>query len=121
MNVLFNECQEHSSNQIWNYKEAVLQQILKGHSSQVLGITDIWKSVRLTHVEGQIPSSCSKCFEEKVGVVSKRVGAGTGTKSCRYSVSRTNKKEAAQCQDLLYLRFRIRDTCNIKCVMCSPR
>jgi hypothetical protein len=82
------------------------------------------RSVRLTMLEGKIPASCTKCFEEESnGVVSKRLWemyewnrdgldfaeliSGTDTTGSVPPVIR-------------YLDLRLGHTCNLKCVMCSP-
>jgi len=82
------------------------------------------KDVRLTMLDGKIPASCTKCFEEELnGVVSKRLWemyewnrdgldfseliAGTDTSGAVPPVIR-------------YLDLRLGHTCNLKCVMCSP-
>jgi len=82
------------------------------------------RSVRLTMLEGKIPASCTKCFEEESnGVVSKRLWemyewnrdgldfnkliADTDSTGCVPPVIR-------------YLDLRLGHTCNLKCVMCSP-
>lgn len=82
------------------------------------------KSVRKTFLEGKIPASCTKCFEEESnGVVSKRL----------WEMYEWNK-DGLDFQDLInntnqdgtvpnviqYFDFRLGHTCNLKCVMCSP-
>lgn len=84
------------------------------------------RSVRTTMLNGKIPASCTKCFqEEKVGVVSKRVWE-TGTwhldengVDIPYLIEQT-KADGTVPKELVYLDLRLGHTCNIKCVMCSP-
>jgi len=82
------------------------------------------RSVRLTMLEGKIPASCTKCFEEESnGVVSKRIWE-------MYEWNRDGldfKKLISDTSTLgvvppviRYLDLRLGHTCNLKCVMCSP-
>lgn len=82
------------------------------------------KSVRTTMLEGKIPASCTKCFEEESnGVVSKRLWE-------LYEWSRdgldfkeliNNTKEDGTIPPVIrYMDLRLGHTCNLKCVMCSP-
>jgi Radical SAM superfamily/4Fe-4S single cluster domain len=82
------------------------------------------KNVRVTMLEGNIPSSCSKCFEEESkGIVSKRI----------WETYYWNEEELDLAQlvadtgsdgtvppVIRYLDLRLGHTCNLKCVMCSP-
>ena len=85
---------------------------------------DYMKSVRTTMLQGQIPASCNKCFqEEKVGVVSKRIWeTGTWHKDGVdiHELIRQTKEDGTVPEELVYLDLRLGHTCNIKCVMCSP-
>lgn len=82
------------------------------------------KSVRMTMLEGKIPASCKKCFdEESQGIVSKRL----------WEIA-TWRDEGVDESDLIaetspdgevpfklqYLDLRLGNTCNLKCIMCSP-
>jgi len=87
---------------------------------------DYMKSVRTTMLNGQIPASCTKCFEEeKVGVVSKRIWeSGTWHRDddgvdIPYLIEQT-QADGTVPEELVYLDLRLGHTCNIKCVMCSP-
>ena len=82
------------------------------------------KSVRTTMLEGKIPASCTKCFEEESnGVVSKRLWE-------LYEWSRdgldfkelinNTKKDGSVPPIIRYMDLRLGHTCNLKCVMCSP-
>ncbi len=85
---------------------------------------DYMKSVRKTMIEGNIPASCTKCFEEESnGVISKRIWE-------TYEWSRDGLDFAQLIKDttvdgkvpevIRYFDFRLGHTCNLKCVMCSP-
>lgn len=82
------------------------------------------RSVRKTMLEGKIPASCTKCFEEEHnGVVSKRLWE-------MYEWNKDgldfNELIANTAQDgsvppvIRYLDLRLGHTCQLKCVMCSP-
>ena len=82
------------------------------------------RDVRLTMLEGKIPASCTKCFEEEDnGVVSKRLWE-------MYSWNKdgldfielinSTKEDGTVPPVIRYLDLRLGHTCNLKCVMCSP-
>jgi len=82
------------------------------------------RSVRLTMLEGNVPASCTKCFEEESnGVVSKRLWE-------MYEWNRDGLDFDKLISDtdstgvvppvIRYLDLRLGHTCNLKCVMCSP-
>lgn len=82
------------------------------------------RDVRLTMLEGKIPASCSKCFEEEVnGIVSKRVW-----ETYYWHEEGIDFSELVRNTDNLgvvppkiqYLDLRLGHTCNLKCVMCTP-
>lgn len=82
------------------------------------------RSVRTTMLEGKIPASCTKCFdEESQGVASKRMWE-TGTWiedgiDIEELVTQT-QEDGTVPEKLVYLDLRLGHTCNLKCVMCSP-
>lgn len=82
------------------------------------------RSVRLTMLNGEIPSSCSKCIgEEEKGVISKRLW-----ETYTWMNDGIDLEELVNQTDydgsipdkLVYLDLRLGHTCNIKCIMCSP-
>jgi pyruvate-formate lyase-activating enzyme len=82
------------------------------------------RSVRTTMMEGNIPSSCNKCFdEEHKGVVSKRMWeTGTWVEEgidIPELIAQTQEDGTVPDQ-LVYLDLRLGHTCNLKCIMCSP-
>jgi pyruvate-formate lyase-activating enzyme len=85
---------------------------------------DYMKSVRTTMLAGNIPKSCSKCFdEESKNVVSKRMWE-TGTwiqdgVDVPELIKQT-QEDGTVPEQLIYLDLRLGHTCNLKCVMCSP-
>lgn len=85
---------------------------------------DYMKSVRKTMLEGKIPASCTKCFEEESnGVVSKRLWElyewtrdGLDLKQ----LIKDTKEDGSVPEVIRYFDLRLGHTCNLKCVMCSP-
>lgn len=82
------------------------------------------KSVRTTMLEGKVPSSCKKCFdEESNGIVSKRIWeTGTWLKEDVDipSLIKNTSEDGTVPYKLQYLDLRLGHTCNLKCIMCSP-
>ena len=82
------------------------------------------KSVRTTMLNGEIPASCRKCFEEESkGVASKRVWESYTWMEDGVDIPelvRQTKEDGTVPENLKYLDLRLGHTCNIKCVMCSP-
>lgn len=86
--------------------------------------SDYMKSVRKLMLEGKIPSSCTKCFEEESnGVVSKRLWEmyewNRDGLDFNKLISDTDITGAVP-PVIRYLDLRLGHTCNLKCVMCSP-
>lgn len=82
------------------------------------------RSVRNTMLEGNIPVSCTKCFnEEGQGISSKRIWeTGTWVEDgidIEELVKQT-QEDGTIPEELIYLDLRLGHTCNLKCVMCSP-
>ena len=82
------------------------------------------KSVRKTMLDGNIPASCKKCFdEESKGVASKRIWEtmywDTEGIDIENLVNTTDQNGIIP-EKLVYLDLRLGHTCNLKCVMCSP-
>jgi len=82
------------------------------------------RDVRLTMLEGKIPASCTKCFqEESKNVVSKRMWeTGTWIEDGIDvpELIKQTKEDGTVPESLVYLDLRLGHTCNLKCVMCSP-
>jgi molybdenum cofactor biosynthesis enzyme MoaA len=85
---------------------------------------DYMRDVRLTMLEGNIPSSCTKCFqEESQGIVSKRMWETSTWIKDGIDVPELIKQtsqDGTVPEKLVYLDLRLGHTCNLKCVMCSP-
>jgi len=76
-------------------------------------------------LQGEIPASCTGCFdEESQGIVSKRIwetytwlnDEGVDAEE----LIRQTEEDGTVPERLQYLDLRLGHTCNIKCVMCSP-
>jgi MoaA/NifB/PqqE/SkfB family radical SAM enzyme len=82
------------------------------------------RDVRKTMLQGNVPASCSKCFEEESnGVVSKRLWEmydwNNDGLDFNQLISETTEDGSVP-EIIRYLDLRLGHTCNIKCVMCSP-
>lgn len=82
------------------------------------------KSVRNTLLEGKIPASCTKCFEEEAsGIVSKRLWEmyewNRDELDLNELIDSTEADGTIPCV-IRYFDLRLGNTCNLKCVMCSP-
>lgn len=82
------------------------------------------KSVRTTMLNQEIPSSCSKCFqEEDKGIVSKRVWETATWMMDGLDIKELindTQTDGTVPEKLYYLDLRLGHTCNLKCIMCSP-
>jgi len=86
--------------------------------------SEYMRNVRQTMLEGKIPLSCKKCFEEEQnGVVSKRIWE-TGVWHKQGidipSLIAQTDLDGRVPYKLHYIDLRLGHTCNLKCVMCSP-
>jgi MoaA/NifB/PqqE/SkfB family radical SAM enzyme len=85
---------------------------------------DYMREVRMTMLNGEIPSSCSKCIkEEDHGVISKRLWETYTWMNDGIDLSELVKQTTSDGvvpNNLTYLDLRLGHTCNLKCVMCSP-
>lgn len=82
------------------------------------------RNVRTTMLNGNIPLSCAKCFEEEeAGMISKRLWEtyyweteGTDLNELIDSTS----EDGTIPTKVPYLDLRLGHTCNLKCIMCTP-
>jgi organic radical activating enzyme len=86
--------------------------------------SEYMRSVRTTMLDGKIPSTCTKCFdEESQGVVSKRMWESGTWVSQGIDIEELIKETAEDGtvpERLVYLDLRLGHTCNLRCIMCSP-
>jgi hypothetical protein len=82
------------------------------------------RDVRKTMLEGKIPLSCFKCFEEESkGIVSKRIWETYYWNEEKLEIDQLVKETTQDGEvppTIRYLDLRLGHTCNLKCVMCSP-
>jgi hypothetical protein len=82
------------------------------------------QDVRLTMLDGKIPASCTKCFEEESnGVASKRIWEAYDWMNNDLDIEKLIEETADNGTVppvIRYLDLRLGHTCNLKCVMCSP-
>lgn len=85
---------------------------------------DYMKLVRTTMLDGNIPASCKKCFDEEAqGVASKRVWETVTWVEegiLLEDLIRDTTLNGTVPEKLVYLDLRLGHTCNLKCIMCSP-
>jgi organic radical activating enzyme len=82
------------------------------------------KSVRTTMLDGKVPASCKKCFDEEAqGIVSKRLWETATWRQEGVDEAELIAETSADGKvpfKLQYLDLRLGNTCNLKCIMCSP-
>jgi sulfatase maturation enzyme AslB (radical SAM superfamily) len=82
------------------------------------------QNVRLTMLDGKIPASCSKCIEEEdKGVISKRLWETYTWMNNGIDLEelvKSTQEDGTVPDKLTYLDLRLGNTCNLKCIMCSP-
>jgi MoaA/NifB/PqqE/SkfB family radical SAM enzyme len=96
---------------------------LKTHTIQEIWNSEYMKSIRLQMLNNEIPSSCTKCFEEESnGVVSKRLWE-TNVWQERLdidSIVNQTAKDGSLPVNIPYFDLRLGNMCQLKCIMCSP-
>ena len=76
-----------------------------------------FKNIREKMLKGEEPIDCQKCFQqEKLGIISKRLWETR--EWINKGVDVTNLDVTAKSP--IYLDLRLGNSCNLKCVMCSP-
>lgn len=96
---------------------------LRDHS-----ISDVWnsehmKATRLQMLNNQIPTSCTKCFEEESkNIVSKRQWESVvwHERLDIDSIVATTGKDGSLPVNIPYFDLRLGNLCQLKCIMCSP-
>jgi MoaA/NifB/PqqE/SkfB family radical SAM enzyme len=85
--------------------------------------SDYMKSTRLQMLNDQIPTSCTKCFEEEAkGIVSKRQWETVIWKE-RLDIDAVVNKTGTDGSlpvNIPYFDLRLGNLCQLKCIMCSP-
>ena len=96
---------------------------LRDHTIEEVWNSDHMRRTRLQMLEGIIPASCRKCFnEEQNGIVSKRQWE-TKVWEERLDIPSIVSKTADDGSlpvDIPYFDLRLGNVCQLKCIMCSP-
>lgn len=86
--------------------------------------SEYMRAVRTSMLDGKIPSTCTKCFdEESQGVVSKRMwesGTWVSQGTDITELIKETEEDGTVPERLAYLDLRLGNTCNLRCIMCSP-
>lgn len=96
---------------------------LQRNSIEEVWNSDYMKSVRLKMLKDEVPSSCTKCFEEeKNGIVSKRQWETVVWKDRLDldSIVAKTELDGSLPVEIPYFDLRLGNLCQLKCVMCSP-
>ena len=84
---------------------------------------EFMRSTRRAMLEGTIPRSCTKCFEEERNkIVSKRVWETVywGQRLDLPSIARATRADGSLDPKVYYFDLRLGNLCNLQCAMCSP-
>ena len=96
---------------------------LQDYSLSEVWNSDYMKSVRLQMLDGRIPESCTKCFEEESsGIVSKRQWETVVWKE-RLDIDaivNSTDVDGSLPVNIPYFDLRLGNMCQLKCIMCSP-
>lgn len=96
---------------------------LRDHTIEEVWNSEHMRNTRLEMLNGEIPISCTKCFEEESkGVVSKRQWETREweNKIDIESIVEKTQEDGSLEVDIPYFDLRLGNVCNLKCVMCSP-
>lgn len=96
---------------------------LRTHTIEEVWNSEQMRNTRIQMLNGQIPSSCQKCFKEEAnGIVSKRQWE-TKVWSDRLDVKEITSRTGANGElpvSIPYFDLRLGNLCQLKCIMCSP-
>lgn len=110
-------------------KEAGIVQIdgrnvnLRDHTLEQVWNSQFMKNIRLDMLNGQVPPSCTKCFEEESkGITSKRQWETVVWKERLNIQDRVSQMsdDGTMPLDIPYFDLRLGNMCQLACVMCSP-
>lgn len=96
---------------------------LSTHTLEEVWNSDYMKDTRLKMLKGEVPISCTKCFnEESNGIISKRQWETIVWKDRLnvHEVVANTASDGSLPVDIPYFDLRLGNTCQLKCVMCSP-
>ena len=96
---------------------------LRDHTIEEVWNSEHMRRTRLQMLKGEIPISCTKCFnEEAKGITSKRQWESEEWKQ-RVDVDKliaSTKEDGTAPVSIPYFDLRLGNLCQLKCVMCSP-
>lgn len=93
------------------------------HTVEQVWNSDSMKSIRLQMLNGEVPSSCTKCFEEESkGITSKRQWETIqwNKRLDIQSIVDQTADDGSLPVNIPYFDLRLGNMCQLKCVMCSP-
>ena len=96
---------------------------LRDHSIEEVWNSEHMKTTRLQMLNNQIPTSCTKCFEEESnGIVSKRQWESVVWKERLNveSIVAETADDGSLPVSIPYFDLRLGNLCQLKCIMCSP-
>lgn len=96
---------------------------LKNHTIAQVWNSDYMKDVRLKMLDGEVPSSCTKCFQEEAsGITSKRQWETEVWKDRLdiNSIVAQTAEDGTLPTSIPYFDLRLGNVCQLKCIMCSP-
>lgn len=103
-----------SQDKILNLKENTIDEVWN---------SDTLKTVRLKMLNGEVPNSCTKCFEEESkGITSKRQweSAQWFDRLDINSIVEKTETDGSLPLEIPYFDLRLGNLCQLKCIMCSP-
>ena len=96
---------------------------LRDHTVEEVWNSAHMKNTRLQMLNGEVPASCRKCFEEeRAGIVSKRqweTNVWQKRLDIKSIVNQTGE-DGSLPNSIPYFDLRLGNMCNLKCTMCSP-
>ena len=96
---------------------------LREHTIEQVWNSEFMKSTRLQMLNGEVPTSCTKCFqEEAAGIVSKRQWESNVWKD-RLDIDKIVSSTASDGSlpvEIPYFDLRLGNMCQLRCIMCSP-
>jgi len=96
---------------------------LRDHTVAEVWNSDYMKTIRLKMLAGEVPTSCTKCYqEESKGIISKRQWETEVWKERLDidSIINTTAQDGSLPVSIPYFDLRLGNLCQLKCIMCSP-
>jgi len=96
---------------------------LRDHTIEEVWNSEHMRTTRLQMLNGVVPNSCQKCFnEESKGIKSKRYWETEvwGERLDIGSIVKQTNDDGSLPVNIPYFDLRLGNMCNLKCIMCSP-